>query len=80
MNADELEKLFLETLERLSWDEAAVAEAAANQIADTPDDVELWQKEDALADRLGEVDRKIGNIIKAVEDGLAGSSVQARLH
>jgi len=72
MNADALEKLCLETVDRLSWDEAAVAEAAANQVANTPHDSELRQKEAALADRLIEVHRKIGNIVKAVEDGLAG--------
>ena len=79
MNAEALEKTFLEILERLSWDRDLVAKAAADQIAVSPDDTELKEKEAGLNDRLHDAEQKIRNVLAAVEDGLAGNSVQGRL-
>lgn len=79
INAEVLERLFLSTLDKLSWDEELVAQAAAQQYASSPDDTQLRQKAEEINERLREMDRKIDNILRAVEDGLAGASVQSRL-
>ena len=79
MNAEVLERLFLQTIERLVWDRDLVAVAALQVGLDDTGTQDLAAQEPATQERLAEIDGKIGRIIAAVEDGLAGSSVQARL-
>lgn len=66
INAEMLEKLFLQTLGKLSWDENLVVQTAAEQTVSLPNDTELRQKETALGERLQEIERKIANILVAV--------------
>ena len=79
VNAEVLERLFLQTIERLVWDRDLVAAAASQVGTDDTGGKELRAQEAATQERLAEIDGKVGRIIAAVEDGLAGSSVQARL-
>ena len=79
INAEALEESFRKTLEKLSWDQGLVAKAVEELLLASPDDTELRQKVSALHERRNEVERKITNVLSAIEDGLAGSSVQGRL-
>jgi len=79
INAEVIERLFLQTVERLVWDRDLVAEATAHIGADDTGLKELAAQESEVRERLSEIEGKIGRIITAVEDGLAGSSVRARL-
>lgn len=79
INAEALEESFRKTLENLSWDQGLAAKAVEELLLASPDDTELRQKVSALHERLNEVERKITNVLSAIEDGLAGSSVQGRL-
>ena len=79
VNAEVLEDLFLRTVERLVWDQDLVTQAVSQVELDATGAEELTAQEAAAKQRLGEIDAKIGRIIAAVEDGVAVSSLQARL-
>jgi hypothetical protein len=79
VNAEVLEGLFLQTIDKLVWDEELIAQAASEVDIVGANAVSLDVEEEAIQERLGEVGVKLGNVISAIEDGLIGSSVQARL-
>lgn len=79
INADLLEYLFLQVLDKLSWDRELIARGAADTTTSGADAGDLKVKESALVERVSVIDGKIRNILAAVEDGLVGASVQARL-
>ena len=79
MNAEVLEKLFLDIVSRLGWDKALVTDAAAAKCPPNPGLTELKFQGNALSDRLREMEGGIANLLKAVEEGLAGAAVQDRL-
>lgn len=79
INADILENLFLEILNKLSWDPNLIALAIEEQAKLLPESGELDSQEKSITNQLRSIDGKISNIIKALEQGLASSSVQTRL-
>jgi len=79
VNAEVLEGLFLRTVERLVWDKDLVTQAASQVELDETGAEELTAQETAAKQRFGEIDAKTGRIVAAVEEGLAVSSLQARL-
>jgi len=79
INADILEKLFISTIGKLSWDPHLIAHAVEEQAKLALETGELRLQEASLFERCREIESKIAKLLEAVEDGLAGTSVQARL-
>ena len=79
INAEVLERLFLETIQKLVWDRQMLAEAVAQLELSDQEDEELKARESDCTQRLTQLDAKLQNILTAVENGLAGSSLQERI-
>ncbi len=79
MNADIIEEMFCDTVAKLAEDRTLIEGAAAQACMTDENTEQIEVEEKALVQRGKEVEVKLGNVMSAIEQGLASTSVQTRL-
>lgn len=79
INADLIERPFVDILVKLSADRALLEQAASTAQTEDRDVTVIREQESRFLERAREVGQKISNMLAAIENGITGGSVQLRL-